>query len=456
MPLLRTPSAPPSALPRASARDEMRIAGQLILPKILEGVIVRHRFGMAPSERFQWDRRGIDLVREMRERYGPGPLHLRAGGRSMALLLEQEDVARVLDGTPEPFTPATAEKRGALAKFQPHGSLITRGEKREQRRRFNEDALEMDKPLHHLAPAVVRVVREEAARLAEDAAAAGGVLDWDTFHQAWWRGVRRIVLGDDAAKDTGLTRGLDRLRAAANLSVFAPRRKRLRAEFLVQLQRYAFSAGPQTLAGSLQQMHTDPDTDPVGQIPHWLFAFDAEAIVTLRALALLAGHPAEAGRAREETGGADLDEPRELPFLRGTVLESVRLWPTTPMVLRESTEDTRWRGTVIPAGTGFAVYAPWFHRAEPAGAVADRFVPDIWLDGRARENRGFVPFSGGPGRCPGENLVLFTAATWLASLLDHRDFEPASTPRPEAGTPLPKTLNHFTLRCTVRDPARGS
>ncbi|MGK5534356.1 cytochrome P450, partial [Streptomyces sp. URMC 129] len=70
----------------------------------------------------------------------------------------------------------------------------------------------------------------------------------------------------------------------------------------------------------------------------------------------------------------------------------------------------------------------------------------IWLDGRAARNPALVPFSAGRGACPGENLVLLTASTWLGVLLSTRTFSLVSPVRPHPAQPLPATLNHFALR----------
>ena len=123
------------------------------------------------------------------------------------------------------------------------------------------------------------------------------------------------------------------------------------------------------------------------------------------------------------------------------MLEAVRLWPTTPMILRETTEQTSWG----PAGTTVLIFAPFFHR-DPDLPYADRFEPDIWLDGTAGRNPALVPFSAGPAVCPGRDLVQFCASTMLANLLrDHR-FEQASGPVLSPDRPLPATLDNFHLR----------
>ena len=40
------------------------------------------------------------------------------------------------------------------------------------------------------------------------------------------------------------------------------------------------------------------------------------------------------------------------PFARAMVQESLRLWPTTPLILRRTTADTDWGGRTLPAGSG--------------------------------------------------------------------------------------------------------
>jgi cytochrome P450 len=45
------------------------------------------------------------------------------------------------------------------------------------------------------------------------------------------------------------------------------------------------------------------------------------------------------------------------------VLESLRLWPTTPTILRQTTAETRWNRDSTPAGTVVLIFAPFFHRS---------------------------------------------------------------------------------------------
>lgn len=192
-----------------------------------------------------------------------------------------------------------------------------------------------------------------------------------------------------------------------------------------------------TLAAAVAEVPTSGAVDPVGPLPQWLFAFDAAGMAQLRALAVLATHPGAMARAIEDAAEPDRLRPR--PFLRACVLESVRLWPTTPAILRESTEKGVWLMIVTPA----------FHRDPTLLPFAHEFVPEIWLDGRARSYPQLVPFSAGPAECPGRNLALFTTSTLLANLLSALDFRISSMPHLSPDEPLPVTLNQYVLEFAV-------
>jgi len=454
VPAPRPPDPRAGPLPLASWADTGRVLAGAVLPIVAQGAILRRRRVVGLAGRLRTDDRGVRVLQRMRERYGPGPLRLRVPGRSIAVVLDRPDVERVLSQTPEPFAPASREKRGALGHFQPHAVLISGGEARADRRRFNESVLDSGAPVHRQATSMVRVAREEAA-LVRAAADETGVLDWDTLFVGWWRAVRRIVLGDGARDDAELTDMLETLRAAGNWAYLHPRgrTRALRERFDARLRAHVDRAEPGSLAAMFAAAPSSAITDPAGQVPHWLFAYDAAGAANMRALALLAAHPDEDARVRAEIAAGDPSGPRELPRLRATVLEALRLWPTTPLLLRDSTVETRWDGAPLPAGSALLIPTWYFHRDDRTRSDADRFAPRLWLDEQGRENLSVedwssMPFSGGPGTCPARELVLFTTSTFLAALREGRRHR--VSPSTLDGTrPLPRGLDPFTLRLAV-------
>ncbi|WP_454048892.1 cytochrome P450 [Cellulomonas sp. Marseille-Q8402] len=420
------------------------VAAQVLLPLVAQGAVVRRPRVTAWAERRQTDRSATALLRDLRAETGGAPAVLRLGPRRVVLPLEAEDVAALLTGSPEPFTPATREKRAALAHFEPDAVLISPTDRRPRRRLLNEQALDTSEPVHRDAEVLLAAVDREAAALL-DVARATGTLDWDVFAPAFWRMVRTVVLGEGARDDDRVTELMAILRRAANWAYLHPQRPRLRAELAERLRTYVDRAEPGSLvahaaAASVQEGR---DADPVGQVPQWLFAYDAAGAAVLRALAVAVSRPAVRDRLRAEAGsGAAMQ-----PYARGAVLESVRLWPTTLVVLRDSTTTTTWGARELPAGTGFAVVSAHFHRDRDRLDVADAFAPEAWLDGRADADWALVPFSGGPVSCPGRNVVLLTAGRLLARLAEADLAFPRA--RHLARDPLPATFDHVGARFAV-------
>jgi len=437
----------------AGVLDTVALAVDVLAPTFAKGVIVRRPKVVALAERLELDRRAVRRMQKLRDKYGDGPLMLPLPIRKQAVLLAPEHVRRVLDESPEPFSAASSEKRAALSHFEPKGALISCGRERAERRRFNEDVLEHERAVHHMVGNFLPAVDDEAARILAGARNRGE-LDWDSFNAGWSRLVRRIVFGAGAAGDQEISDMIIALRKAANWAFMHPKKTGLRERFLARIQSYLNRAEPGSLAAVAASVPKTADTAPNQQVPQWLFAFDAAGMATFRALALLAAHPEQAARAREELRSHPGMERQYLPFLRATVLESLRLWPTTPAILRQTTRDTEWDGGTMPAGTGVLVFTPFFHRDDQRMACADRFAPELWLkDDKVRDAQDrdwpLVPFSSGPVTCPARNLVLMLTSVMLGALIEEGvDGEALRLMPPGRLDParLPGTLDNYGLR----------
>jgi hypothetical protein len=419
---------------------------------IAAGLLARRRYMLPLLEWTQADRRAVVRVRQLRREFGRGPVELVIPGRRIIVVLDRNEVATVLAECPTPFDPANGEKRLALQWFEPHGVLISRGPIRQPRRAVNEAALDTRAGLHWLADDFATAIADEARAILSGALASGR-LDPTQLMTSWARLVRRVVLGRAARDDEVISTQLLRLRKAGNWSFLALPHHGLRDQFTERLYRYAEVPEPGTLVSALADVPAGGAVDPVGQMPQWLFAFDAGGVALLRALAVLATHPEQMCSAIADS--AEPDHPPLLrPYLRACLLESLRLWPTTPTILRETTEDTDWGvghdQFTIEKGAALMIVAPAFHRDEELLPFAHAFAPDVWLGGRAQQYPQLVPFSAGPAECPGRNLVLFVTSTLLAHLLTAMSFELRSTPRPSPREPLPMTLNHLTLDFAVQ------
>jgi cytochrome P450 len=443
------------SLATAGLKDRIAFIAEVVAPTLAKGPLVRRPRVVSVAERLDLDARAVRRMAALRDAYGDGPLLVPVPGRTHAVILSPSDALRVLEETPDPFMPATDEKRAALAHFEPKVSLASRGAERVDRRRFNDRVLENDRPVHSMAEAMLPVVEEEAARLLRR---AGRRLDWDAFIASWYRVVRRIVLGGEAGDDHELTDILETLRRKGNRVYLARKRRDLLDRFRARVENHLDRAEPGSLAERIAALPKSDATAPADQVAHYLFAFDPGGMATFRALALLAAHPGAVDRSRDEVAAADAGAGRAmLPFLRATLLESLRLWPTTPVILRQASRDVDFGGGTLPEGANVIVYAPFFHR-DDALPFAHRFAPELWLadaipaEGPARRVStaraapfALVPFSFGPGRCPASDLVPLIASAMLAAIVAARVPRLADPQVLRTDAPLPSLLDNYRL-----------
>jgi cytochrome P450 len=405
----------------ASVVDGVRFTAQVGVPNVVLGLFAKRTLPARVSSTLHGDHLAYLLVEGLVRRLCPDPFWIRLGKEEVLLVHHPDDIKLVLEGSPEPFAPDPDTKRKGMLAFQPTALTISRGDLWANRRRFAEAVLDTGAPIHRLAPRFVAVALEEADALAER-----GAVRWDDLHSAFQRITRRVVFGDTAADDTGITDQLGDLMAAGNRLPGKPAPGY--EAFIDQVQAYVDAAEAGSLCSLVAAAPADAETDPAGQLVHWLFAMgDTLPANLLRALALLATHPDELAAVRSHADGADLTQPETIAgqeYLAGCILEAMRLWPTTQLFGRVATEDVRFsRGAVLPAGRQALIYNLFNHRNRARIAYADRFAPEEWLTGSAPGDWSFNFFSNGPQGCPGAGLAVFLGQAVLARLVTGADLE---------------------------------
>jgi cytochrome P450 len=428
-------------LRHAGIGDTFGFALGVAAPTFAKGVIFRRSSILGWLEALGVEDRAIARLGRLRDRYRCDLLQLAVPGRPQILVLSARAATTVLDAAPEPFSPATLEKRAALAHFEPRTSLISTGNDRAARRAASDAALQSGSCVHALAGHMEEIIGAAIASLLHTAPA--GELKWPAFRECWSRIVRHVVLGNMAAGDRELTAMLDALRKRANWAFLRRRDEHASAAFHVRLTAHLAAADANSLASQLPPPPAATDIAVADQVTQWLFAFDAVGIVIFRTLAVLLadGEFSSASRAVARSG-PDAD----LGFLRHCALECLRLWPTTPAILREATRQVRLRNTAIPLGSSVIIYSPFLHRDKESVSAPDSFLPGRWAD--PDRHATFVPFSAGPAECPAHHLVPMLVALTLKELIGR--VSSVSTGRPLLVRKLPGTLDHTRLRFLVR------
>lgn len=441
-------------LPSASIVESLRFNQEVILPNALQGLFRRRRRAVAVATKLGVDGRAVGLVGKLRDRHGPEPVWVNVMGTKTLLLLSVEDVRRVLEGSPHPFAADPEAKRRGMGHFQPHALTLSRGKLWEERRRFAEAVLDTGKPLHRLAERFLAVTREELRTMVAELAAQESQLGYDAFHRCFRFIVRRVILGDTARDDETLTDLLATLMDEGNKlpkehsETFQP--------FMARLGDYVSAAEPGSLVSLIAEVPAEPEVEVAGQVPHWIFALqDTMAANALRCLALVASHPRQRAELEAELAASDPGSPEgvaELSYLEACLHEAMRLWPTTPLLSRETLTETRWNGASVPEGAQILISNLFFHRDPKSHDFADRFAPEAWTEGNAGSDWSFNHFSHGPQGCPGAGIALFVGKGLLSGLLSESGVR-LLEPKLDPDRPLPHMLDYFQLRFALEAEA---
>jgi cytochrome P450 len=432
--------------PRASFVDGVRFTAQVGLPNVVLGLFAKRPLPTRVASSVHAEDFAYGLVEGLARRMGPDPFWITVAREDALLVHHPSDIRIVLGGSPDPFASDPDTKRKGMAAFQPNALTISRTPLWQNRRAFAEAVLDTAQPVHRLAPGFLAVVADEVGRLG-----AQPVADWTLVNRTFQRITRRVVLGDAAADDVSITTELGELMAAGNKMPGKPAAGY--ESFVHRVQRYVDEAEPGSLCSLVADAPSDGETDVAGQLVHWLFAMgDTLAANVLRALAALANHPLQLAEARAELAGADLSAPKSvvaLDYLAGCLCEAMRLWPTTPLFGRVTTQDVRFpTGSLLPAGKQVLIPNFFTHRNRDRIAYADRFAPEEWASGTAGQDWSFNFFSHGPQGCPGANLAMLLGTAFVGHVVEGSGFRVAGASL-DPGRRLPHGLDVYGLRLAV-------
>jgi len=130
-------------------------------------------------------------------------------------------------------------------------------------------------------------------------------------------------------------------------------------------------------------------------------------------------------------GRINYEQLNKLEYLHAVIAESLRLYPSVPMDLKEVKEDdTLPNGTWVSKGSMVIYSAYSMGRSEKIwGPDAEEFRPERWLElERAPDAYHFPAFHAGPRECLGKRLAQVEMKTALLSLLRKFKFELAVSP----------------------------
>ncbi|XP_055605540.1 cytochrome P450 4d1-like [Uranotaenia lowii] len=130
----------------------------------------------------------------------------------------------------------------------------------------------------------------------------------------------------------------------------------------------------------------------------------------------------------------ELSQLNDLTYLEMVIKETLRLYPSVPMIGRRCVEDVTIDGKVIPAGTNIIIGIYFMGRDPNYFERPLEFIPERFAGEKSVEKFNpykYIPFSAGPRNCIGQKFALNEVKSVISKLLRHYQFGLPST---NAGT----------------------
>ncbi|XP_036333126.1 cytochrome P450 4e2-like [Rhagoletis pomonella] len=121
-------------------------------------------------------------------------------------------------------------------------------------------------------------------------------------------------------------------------------------------------------------------------------------------------------------GETTFQQIADMPYLDMVIKETMRLYPSVPMVGRRTEKDYDINGFVIPQDTALNLFLMALGYNEKHFPDPYRVDPERWnADKRAQNPFEYVPFSAGPRNCIGQKFALLEIKTVVSKVV--RTFE---------------------------------
>jgi cytochrome P450 len=234
---------------------------------------------------------------------------------------------------------------------------------------------------------------------------------------------------------------------------------------LIERRRRAGGASDGNIVAQLLD-HREPDGAPMPDkairdelVTLFLAAYETTAALLAWTLYLISTHPEVEARIRAEfdavLGGAlpGTDAARRLPYLYAVLRESLRLYPSIPIIGRSAARDTRIGDTRVPKGSEVLI-SPWAiqrsnrHYRDPLAFRPERWTPEFE---QGLPRYAYMPFSGGPRVCMGQYMAVQESMQILATLLQFAGLRPAEGRTPVLDAGMTAVPRRGTLALQVRE-----
>ncbi|XP_071440746.1 cytochrome P450 4C1-like [Hetaerina americana] len=120
----------------------------------------------------------------------------------------------------------------------------------------------------------------------------------------------------------------------------------------------------------------------------------------------------------------------DMPYLERCIKESLRLYPSVPVISRKLSEDLQMGEYLLPADTIIHIHVSNIHRNPSIYTDPDKFDPDRFLPEavNARHPYAYIPFSAGPRNCIGQRFAMLEVKAVVSAILYNFQLIPVEKP----------------------------
>lgn len=145
---------------------------------------------------------------------------------------------------------------------------------------------------------------------------------------------------------------------------------------------------------------------------------------------------------------------QNMKYLEMVAKETMRLYPSVPIIIRKFKEDKHYNGTNIPTGLNIIILLYKIMRDPNYFPDPDKFDPERFssLNEVGRPPFSYIPFSGGPRNCIGQKFAMLEIKATISKLLRNYEIQPVPGYKPDLFLDLIyKAKNGILVRLKKRE-----
>ncbi|KAJ3656430.1 hypothetical protein Zmor_015510 [Zophobas morio] len=128
-----------------------------------------------------------------------------------------------------------------------------------------------------------------------------------------------------------------------------------------------------------------------------------------------------------ETTYSDL---QKMKYLECVLKETLRLYPSVPVIGRYTTEEMNFDGYVIPKNTNIVIFIYGLHRNPDYFPEPEKFKPERFENFNNSLPFSYIPFSAGPRNCIGQKFAMLEMKSVISKIVRQFEIKP-TVPRHE-------------------------